>query len=66
MKPFYIPDVRLTHDAWFEITSYLKDTSLRLEEPLWRSPGPMTICLKQLFVVRELFRSDCKKKAKNL
>ena len=26
MKPFYIPDVRLTHDAWFEITSYLKDT----------------------------------------
>ena len=57
MKPFYIPDIWLAY-ARFEITSYLKDTSLRLEEPLWRSPGPMTICLKQLFVVRELFRSD--------
>ena len=57
MKTFYIPDKWLAY-AWFEITSYLKDTSLRLEEPLWRSPGPMTICLKQLFVVRELFRSD--------
>ena len=56
MKPFYIPDVRLAHDAWLEIISYLKDSSLRMEEPPWRSPGQITICLKQLFVVRELFR----------
>ena len=51
------PDVWLAN-AWLELTPHLKHTSLRLEEPLWRSPGRMPICLKQLFVVRELFRYD--------